>query len=78
MLSRLTHVPSSILSEFTSGFAGMPAARFATSAEALRLEVALRQAGVSYQTKIRKSKKNGREFVVILLMPPVPDAAHAA
>ena len=78
MLSRWTHVPSSILSEFTSVFAGMPAARFATSAEALRLEVALRQEGVSYQTKIRKSKKNGREFVVILLMPPVPDAAHAA
>jgi hypothetical protein len=50
----------------------MPAARFATSAEALRLEVALRQAGVSYQTKIRKSKKNGREFVVILLMPSAP------
>lgn len=69
MLSKMTHVPSSILSEFTSTFAGVPAARFTTSDAALRLEVALRQAGVSYQTKIRKTKKDGLTFIVALLMP---------
>jgi hypothetical protein len=68
MLSKLeSRVPSNLLSEFTTLFAGIPAARFATSDEALRLEIALREKGVSYQTKIRRSKERGREFVVILL-----------
>jgi hypothetical protein len=55
-------LPLSIQNLFTDNVA-----RFRSSAEAKNVEAALRANGKSYQTKISKSKKNGREFVVMLL-----------
>lgn len=60
-------LPLSILSRFTDTFSGVPAARFRSSAEAKNMEAALRAHGQSYQTKINKSKRVGREFIVMLL-----------
>jgi hypothetical protein len=52
----------------------VPAARLKSSAEAKNLEAALRAHGTSYQTKINKSKRTGREFIVLLLTR-APNAA---
>jgi hypothetical protein len=45
----------------------MPAAWFNNSTEAHNVEAALKQANQSYRTKIVKSKKNGRQFVIMLV-----------
>jgi hypothetical protein len=68
-------LPSSIRTLFTDQYEGVPAARLKSSTEAKNLETALRVHGMSYQTKISKSKRTGREFVVMLLPT---QASHAA
>lgn len=60
-------LPLSIQNQFTDTLAGVPAARLKSSAETKNLEAALRAHGRSYQTKINKSKRTGREFIVLLL-----------
>jgi hypothetical protein len=60
-------LPLSIQSRFTETYEGNTAARFNNSLEAKNFEAALQQAGASYRTKIIKSKKSGRQFVVTLL-----------
>jgi hypothetical protein len=67
-------LPSSIQNQFTDSYEGVPAARLKSSAEAKNLEAALRAHGTSYQTKINKSKRTGREFIVLLLTR-APNAA---
>ena len=59
-------IPMSILNLFdTTG--GVTSARFKSANEAHNVEIALKEAKRSFQTKIKKSKKHGREFIVTLL-----------
>jgi hypothetical protein len=60
-------LPLSIQTFFNSTYNGIPAARFKSAVETHNLEAALRREGQSFQTKIAKSKKTGREFIVMLL-----------
>ena len=69
------HLPLSIRNLFTDSYGGVPVARLRSSAETKKLETALRVYGASYQTKISKSKRTGREFVVMLLST---QASHAS
>jgi hypothetical protein len=72
-------LPSSIQTLFSTTYNGVPAARLKSALEAHNLEAMLRDAGHSYQTKISKSKKTGREFVVMLLTSEAEvEPAHAA
>ena len=43
------------------------AARFKSANEAHNVEVVLKEAKMSFQTKIKKSKKHGREFIILLV-----------
>ena len=63
-------IPSSILNLFDDIYDGLPAAQLKSANEAHNLEVALKQANRSFQTKIKKSKKHGRLFIVMLLGEP--------
>lgn len=54
---------------FSETYNGIPAARFRSSMEAKNMEATLREHKRSFQTKINKSKKRGREFIVMLLEP---------
>ena len=60
-------IPSSILSLFSDSYDGFVAARFKSANEAHNVEVVLKEAKMSFQTKIKKSKKNGREFIILLV-----------
>lgn len=60
-------LPLSIQNAFRDVYNGAPAARLRSASEAKNLETALRLHDRSFQTKIVKSKKTGREFVVVLL-----------
>ena len=62
-------LPSSIRTRFDSQYEGMPAARLRSSAETVALERTLREHRQSYQTRISKTRRSGREFVVLLLEP---------
>lgn len=62
-------IPSSILNLFSDSYDGFAAAKFKSANEAHNVEVALKEAKLSYQTKIKKSKKSGREFIVMLVSP---------
>lgn len=59
-------IPMSILSLFST-IDGATIAKFKSANEAHNVEIALKEANQSYQTKIKKSKKHGREFIVMLL-----------
>ncbi len=63
----LTQLPLIIQNQFNDLYDGFIAARLKSVAETHSLEVGLRKNGCSYQTKIIKSKKRGREFVVMLV-----------
>lgn len=63
-------IPSSILNLFNGTYDGVPAAQLKSANEAHNVEIALREAGQSFQTKIKKSKKHGRLFIVMLLGEP--------
>lgn len=60
-------LPLSIESLFKGEYNGLRAARFQSANEAHNLEVNLKTHGLSYQTKIIKNKRKGREFVVMLV-----------
>jgi hypothetical protein len=45
----------------------MKAARLRTALECNNLQATLKEAGASFTTKIHKTKKRGREFIVMLV-----------
>jgi hypothetical protein len=60
-------LPSNIDDLFTQQHEGFRAVRLRSAVEAVMVENALSQASRSYQTRITRSKKRGREFVVLLV-----------
>lgn len=70
-------LPSNIEDLFTQTYDGFKAMKLRSASEAIMVENALQRAEKSYQTKITRSKKRGREFIV-LLMGTSEEAAHAA
>jgi hypothetical protein len=60
-------LPSTIESLFNESYNDMRAARLRTAMECNNLQTALKQAGASFTTKIQKTKKHGREFIVMLV-----------
>lgn len=68
-------LPSRIEDLFTQNFNGFRSVKVRTATEAVAVENALGRASLSYQTKITRSKKHGREFVILLVSPEVADAA---
>jgi hypothetical protein len=60
-------LPSNIEDLFTQTFNGFRSVKVRTATEAVAVENALNRQSKSYQTKITRSKKHGREFVVLLL-----------
>jgi len=67
-------LPSNIEDLFTQSFNGFRSIKVRSAGEAVTIENALGRAKLSYQTKITRSKKHGREFVILLCSPEV---AHA-
>lgn len=65
-------LPSSIREVFNQSYDGFPAAKLSRSIEAKNLEASLREAGVSYKTKIQNKKRN-TQYIVMLV-----EAAHGA
>jgi hypothetical protein len=68
-------LPPNIEDLFTQTHEGFKALKLRNAVEAIRVENALQQAEQSYRTKITRSKKHGREFVILLVSP---EAGHAA
>lgn len=68
-------LPSKIEDLFTQNFNGFRSFKVRTATEAVQVENALGRARLSYQTKITRSKKHGREFVILLVSSEVADAA---
>jgi hypothetical protein len=62
-------LPSSIEKLFNTTYNDMKAARLRTAMECNNLQAALKDINVSFTTKINKSKKHGREFIVMLPVP---------
>lgn len=60
-------LPSKIEDLFTQTYEGFRSMKVRSASEAIMVENALTKASKSYQTKITRSKKHGREFVVLLL-----------
>lgn len=68
-------LPEKIDDLFTQNFNGFRSLKVRTATEAVVVENALSRAAKSFQTKITRSKKHGREFV-IMLVDGVPDEVH--
>lgn len=62
-------LPSRIEDLFTQTHEGFPAIKLKSAGEAISVENALGRAKLSYQTKITRSKKYGRAFVILLCSP---------
>jgi len=60
-------LPSNIEDLFTQNFNGFRSVKVRTATEAVTVENALSRQSKSFQTKITRSKKHGREFVILLL-----------
>ena len=60
-------LPSKIEDLFTQNFNGFRAVKLRTATETVAVENALGRASLSFQTKITRSKKHGREFVISLV-----------
>lgn len=63
-------LPTSLSRRFHTTFDGYEAAIFDNSVEYHNFTIALRDAGISFKTKIAKMKRNGkktRNFVVLLV-----------
>lgn len=60
---------------FTQTYEGFKAVKLRSASEAIMVENELSRQHLSYQTKITRSKKRGREFVILLVSP---EATHAA
>ena len=67
-------LPSNIEDLFTQNFNGFRSVKVRSATDAVSIEGALRKADMSFQTKITRSKKHGREFVV-MLVTGVPSGA---
>lgn len=63
-------LPSKIEELFTQTYDGFKAVKLRSASEAIMVENALGRASLSYQTKITRSKKHGREFVILLVETP--------
>jgi hypothetical protein len=63
-------LPSKIEELFTQTYAGFKAVKLRSASEAIMVENALGRASLSYQTKITRSKKHGREFIILLVEAP--------
>lgn len=66
-------LPSSLSRRFHTTYDGYEAAMFENSAEYHNFTLALKQAGISFLTKILKVKRNGkkvRTFAVLLVEGP--------
>lgn len=70
-------LPSNIEELFTQTHNGFKAMKLRSAREVIMLENALQRAEKSYQTKITRSKKRGREFIV-LLVGASEETVHAA
>ena len=70
-------LPSNIEELFTQTHNGFKAMKLRSASEVIMLENALQRAEKSYQTKITRSKKRGREFIV-LLVGASEETVHAA
>jgi hypothetical protein len=55
---------------FNSTYNELPAARFQSLMQCNNLQVMLKEAGLSFMTKIVKNKKRGKEFIVMLVENP--------
>jgi len=62
-------LPSYIEVLCTQTYDGFKAVKLRSASEAIMLENALGRASVSFQTKISRSKKHGREFIVMIVQP---------
>jgi hypothetical protein len=62
-------LPSKIEELFTQTYDGFKAVKLRSASEAIMVENALGRASLSYQTKITRSKKHGREFIVMIVQP---------
>ena len=62
-------LPSNIDDLFTQNFNGFRSVKVRTATEAVAVENALKRQSVSFQTRITRSKKHGREFVILLCSP---------
>ncbi len=58
---------SHVLSLFNDSYDGFQAARVKSALDCVNLESMLRCAKMSYKTKIVKSKKNGVQFIVMIV-----------
>lgn len=63
-------IPSLIQTKLTETYDGIAAARFTNSMEAKNFESELEQYKLSYRTRIVKSRKYGRSFIVMVLETP--------
>ncbi len=63
-------LPSNIEELFTQTYEGFKALKLRSAGEAITVENALGRANKSYQTKITRSKKHGREFIILLVEAP--------
>ena len=63
-------LPSSIETMFNSTYNELPAARFQSLMQCNNLQAMLKDAGLSFMTKIVKNKKRGKEFIVMLVENP--------
>jgi hypothetical protein len=70
-------LPLNIEELFTQTHDGFKATKLRSASEVIMLENALQRADKSYQTKITRSKKRGREFIV-LLVGAGEETVHAA
>lgn len=66
-------LPSNIEDLFTQTYEGFHALKLRSAHEAITVENALQRQNLSYQTRISRSKKHGREFVVILVVGALSD-----
>lgn len=60
-------LPSKIEDLFTQNFNGFRSIKVRTATEAVAVENELKRQDHSFQTKITRSKKHGREFVILLV-----------
>jgi hypothetical protein len=60
-------LPLKIEELFTQTYDGFKAVKLKSASEAIMVENALGLANMSYQTKITRSKKRGREFLVMIV-----------
>ena len=67
-------LPSNIEELFTQTYEGFKALKLRSASEAIAVENELNRQGKSYRTHITRSKKRGREFVILLIGGP--DEVH--